>query len=241
MRLIFLCLLFLNQASALECIPKNKFFFPVKLAQSTGISQAEFNDALDQVEKYYAPIIESRGAKLQINRLWEDGTVNSDASQADGIWTINSYGGLARFPGMTKDAYMEVACHEMGHHLGGAPKYPDDVWASDEGEADYFATIRCMKALGVVVKDSRKASLVLAKTLAQLGEEPAPSPKKKDPKVVAETNHDHPQAQCRLDTYLAGVNCPQLGDLSETDPSVNTCFDYDFPMSGERPLCWFKP
>lgn len=239
MRLVLiLVVFFVCDLARASCFPENHEYIPTTVTAS-GISEKSFNRALDKVEKYYAPIIEARGAKLQINRLWKDGTVNSDASQENGVWIINSYGGLARFSGMSVNGYMQVACHEMGHHLGGAPKYPDDPWASDEGEADYFSSIRCMKAMGLSEAEINASSLVLAKVLAKLGGESVPSPKKHDPSVVKETNHDHPQAQCRLDTYLAGNVCDKEGDLSESDPSVHTCYDYKKP--GVRPLCWFKP
>lgn len=58
------------------------------------------------------------------------------------------YGGLARHPVMNADGMMMVACHKMGHHLGGAPKIDGwfgPGWASNEGEADYFSSLRCMR------------------------------------------------------------------------------------------------
>jgi hypothetical protein len=39
-----------------------------------------------------------------------------------------------------------VLCHEIGHHLGGAPKYSwFNGWASNEGQSDYFASLKCMR------------------------------------------------------------------------------------------------
>jgi hypothetical protein len=221
------------------CFPENKLIIPAS-KEASGISKRKFLAIVDAVEAHYKPVVEARGARLQFNRLWYDGTVNSDASQVNGVWIVNSYGGLARFPGMTVDGYLQVACHEMGHHLGGAPKYPDAQWASDEGEADYFATLKCMKEMGLDSERIKAASQVLASVLAKLGGERDPSPLTPDLRVVLETDHTHPPAQCRLDTYLAGDVCQATGDLSETDPSVNTCFDYQ-SMIGVRPLCWFKP
>lgn len=60
------------------------------------------------------------------------------------------YGGLARHPLMTEDAFAVVVCHELGHHLGGAPKKRmafavDPKWASNEGESDYFAGLKCLR------------------------------------------------------------------------------------------------
>ena len=58
------------------------------------------------------------------------------------------YGGLARHELVTADAFALVVCHELGHHLGGAPKVGSaSAWASNEGEADYFGTLKCFRRL----------------------------------------------------------------------------------------------
>ena len=54
------------------------------------------------------------------------------------------FGGLARHESITQDGFALVACHEIGHHLGGAPKYPGLLWPSNEGQADYFASLKCL-------------------------------------------------------------------------------------------------
>ena len=39
-------------------------------------------------------------------------------------------------------------CHEIGHHIGGAPKkrsWWGSAWATNEGQADYFATLKCLR------------------------------------------------------------------------------------------------
>jgi hypothetical protein len=63
------------------------------------------------------------------------------------------YGGLARHPMMTVDGFMMVVCHELGHHIGGAPKIRAD-WASNEGQADYFASTKCLRR--VMEKDNNE-------------------------------------------------------------------------------------
>jgi hypothetical protein len=130
-------------------LPENDLNIPVTDASLGGLSQADFNAVLDQIEQFYAPIVAAKGGRLHVNREWNDGTVNASANRSGGTWTINMYGGLARHPNMNKDAFTLVACHEMGHHLGGAPKvsswWGGDDWASNEGEADYFASLRCLR------------------------------------------------------------------------------------------------
>jgi hypothetical protein len=129
-------------------LPENDMQIPVRVMQEGGLSRADFDSVLDKVEAFYGPVIAAKGAHFVINRNWNDGTVNASAQQMGGEWIINMYGGLARHPVMNKDGFTLVACHETGHHLGGAPKtegWFGDNWASNEGEADYYATLRCMR------------------------------------------------------------------------------------------------
>jgi hypothetical protein len=121
-------------------------------ASQGGISHEDFDAVLDRIQLLYDDEIKSHNAKLVINRLWADATVNASAEQKSGKWILNMYGGLARHPETTKDGFAVVVCHEMGHHLGGAPKYKNSSWpwssaswASNEGEADYYSTLKCMR------------------------------------------------------------------------------------------------
>ena len=216
--------------------PKNNLYIPETRA-SKGISQKVFNGIITKLEKIYTSEIKAMGYKLQFNRLWKDGTVNSDTSVDGQSWVINSYGGLARYPGMTADAYAAVACHELGHHLGGAPRFSDDDWASVEGESDYFATLKCLRRyfslkdndssdvkISPVAQDKCQksfssvseqkscirgaaAGLVLAEVLRSLDDSPAIAFNTPDPSVVDQVFADHPAAQCRLDTYFNGSLC----------------------------------
>ncbi len=127
-------------------LPPNRLQNPINsMSAKSGITEKQFNQVIDDVQAVYAPIVAAHGGVLVFSRLWNDPTVNSDAEEVNGQWIINSYGGLARDKHMTQDGFALVACHEMGHHLGGAPKYRGgDNWASDEGEADYFSTSKCL-------------------------------------------------------------------------------------------------
>jgi hypothetical protein len=129
-------------------LPENDMRIPVSVHQVGGITKEEFDAVLNKVEAFYAPIISQRGGNLELTRDWADDTVNAYASRMGRTWTIKMYGGLARHPAMTKDGFMMVACHETGHHIGGAPKVAGwfgNDWASNEGQSDYFATLRCLR------------------------------------------------------------------------------------------------
>ena len=108
----------------------------------TGLDEKTFNKVIDDFESVGSSIAKSYNKTLIINRLWSDDTVNSDTETSGDTWIINSYGGLARVDGMTKDGFTTVLCHELGHHNGGFPKYSFSEQASTEGGADYSAILK---------------------------------------------------------------------------------------------------
>lgn len=135
--LIALALVVLCPSSWASFFPENDLEIPVSGdLETNAISQSTFNAAIDKVYKHYAPIVKKRGYTLVFNRKWENATVNSSTYIKGKKWIINSYGGLARYKGMNSvEAYAAVACHELGHHMGGAPRYSSTgmSWASTEG------------------------------------------------------------------------------------------------------------
>jgi len=287
-------------ATALACsidgiegfLPENDLFIPVNTKGiKSGISEEVFNKTIDQVEEVYAPIIASMGKKLFVERNWTDGTVNAYASQQGNTWKVAMFGGLARHNTITADGFALVVCHEIGHHIGGAPKKGGATggggwwggtgggalsWATNEGQADYFATLKCLRkaflndnntviaanlnAPKMVTEACQKATKFNAEDTALcvrtsmagksvadlfqvLGRLPATSFATPDTKVVRSTDHNHPQAQCRLDTYFQGSLCDvsMNEDVSNTDETVGTCHGSLGHKIGTRPLCWFKP
>ncbi|WP_408096694.1 hypothetical protein ACJVC5_16790 [Peredibacter sp. HCB2-198] len=127
-------------------LPENDLSIPVGSKLAGGLTEAQFNAVIDKLEVIYAPIVAQMGGRLTINRKWTDATVNANATRMGG-WIVNMYGGLARHNTITEDGFALVLCHELGHHLGGAPKVGNlfNKWASNEGQADYFATLKCLR------------------------------------------------------------------------------------------------
>ncbi|MFH2202571.1 MAG: hypothetical protein ABIJ96_05620 [Elusimicrobiota bacterium] len=125
-------------------LPENDLKIEVGSLEAKGITEAQFNAVLDVVQEIYKPVVAQRGGTLVIDRRWDDPTVNASAMQWGSTWIINMYGGLARHETITQDGFALVACHEMGHHVGGAPKI-GTRWASNEGQSDYFATLKCLR------------------------------------------------------------------------------------------------
>lgn len=156
--LLFFLIIFISQSKA--CNPNfSHNFFNVSQQRFVsnarqveiggGITQEQFDDAIEKVRKVYAPVFTSKGANLVIEKNWDDDTVNARARREDNNWKIIFYGGYARHFASTYDAVLMVACHEIGHHLGGTPFYSDDsyLWSSAEGQADYFANLICLKKI----------------------------------------------------------------------------------------------
>lgn len=129
-------------------LPENDMNIPVNAKRMGGITEEQFNDIIDDIHGIYAPIVSQMGGKLEVVRNWTDGTVNAYAQRAGTTWKVSMFGGLARHETITPDGFALVVCHEIGHHIGGAPKkssYWSNTWASNEGQADYFATLKCLR------------------------------------------------------------------------------------------------
>jgi len=269
--------------SALACdIDGNTGFAPtndlnISASQKSinGVSEEVFNQVIDEVMAIYAPIIKANGDKLVMNRKWSDGTVNASAQRTGKKVIVNMYGGLARHDLVTKDGFAIVLCHELGHHLGGAPKISRSKWASNEGQSDYFANLKCFRKVygtddnitmiqnmdidatvvtkcdniysnesdAALCKRSAMAAKSTADLLATLRNSDIPKFDTPDTKVVSRTNHRHPAAQCRLDTYFAAALCDKdmNTDVSDRDANVGTCNRKDGDTVGLRSKCWFKP
>ncbi len=128
-------------------LPENDLYIAANTKSvPTGISEDKFNEVIDKVEGIYSSITSSMGSNLNVARLWENGTVNAAAYPSGKEMNVMMYGGLARHPAITEDGFALVLCHEIGHHIGGAPKKVMG-WASNEGQADYFATLKCLRKI----------------------------------------------------------------------------------------------
>lgn len=128
-------------------LPENDMNIPADAKNRTGLTEEQFNAVIDKVEPIYVPIAKSMGGNLKIHRKWKDGTVNASAARMFSAWNVNMFGGLARHQTITEDGFALVLCHEIGHQLGGSPKVGNFLmnWAANEGQSDYFATLKCLR------------------------------------------------------------------------------------------------
>jgi hypothetical protein len=112
------------------------------------MTEKEFKDSIKAFEKFFGPSIDrDHNAELIIFGSWASNTVNAYAEQASKKVMITIYGGLARHKAITKDGFTAVLCHELGHHFGGYPQKTTNRWSSAEGQADYYATMKCLRRI----------------------------------------------------------------------------------------------
>jgi hypothetical protein len=157
---------------------------------------------------------------------WNNNTVNAVAwVDASGRRHVKVYGGLVRHPAIRWEGMSLVVAHETGHHYGGAPYYPGSQ-LSCEGQADYWATLVGMRNvypeedyLAVVLPAIDQVYKLFTGGLV----ENQNSDKVK--RAFDSNNCGHPPADCRKETYLAGVDikpkpsCARLKEGERDRPS----------------------
>ena len=258
-------------------LPENDLNISVDAKFRSDMTKEDFNRIIDEADAIYRPIIKSLGGKLSWSRGWDDGTVNASAQRSGKTYKVNMYGGLARHPLVSDDGFAMVVCHELGHHLAGAPKIGGwfNKWASNEGQSDYFASLKCFRKIyendnnvakvakmnvpaTVTAKCESNYSLAndvalcvrsslagksLASLLGSLRSSDVPQFDTPDTNIVSSTDHKHPAAQCRLDTYFQGAICNvrHSEDVDDKDPLIGTCNRSQGQADGVRPLCWYNP
>ena len=156
-------------ASAMACDINGKSGFApennLKISQwdkaTNGMTEQRFLAIVASVSDIYDPIVKAKGATLVMKNNWNDDTVNASAQEQGKNWIVNMYGGLARHPLTTDDGFALVVCHELGHHLGGAPR-KGSSWAANEGQADYFGSMKCLRR---VLEKTDNVSIVSKMTI----------------------------------------------------------------------------
>lgn len=136
-------LLLVSMTAKADFLPRNGYLIPVGQGQNNEMNEQVFNNVLDRIQRVYAPLFQQKNLTLNIRRRWSDPTVNAYAEQSGRNAYITMFGGLARHRAITPDAFALVACHEIGHHIGGTPKV--EAWATNEGQSDYFGTLKCLR------------------------------------------------------------------------------------------------
>lgn len=213
------------------------------------ISELDYFNMLKQIDDTYRPLFEKKGINLVIVKNWKDDIQWTDSALEENSYFISVPGGLARHSLMSVDSLALAVCHELGHFFGGAPRKllsnNAKSWSSVEGQADYFASAKCLKRIFSNRSENRAAFLAnplslqneirkacnnfqcarivaaawyLTKTIEEVERKrPFISLSKKDLSIVSRYVEGHPDNQCRLDTFVAGAVCNVSVD-EEFDP-----------------------
>lgn len=132
-------------AAPVSFLPENKVSIP-ESKSTKGINESQFLEVIQKVSKIYVPIADNLGVDLAFYKSWSSNTVNAYADRSyENHWNVTFYGGLARHETITMDGFTLVVCHELGHHFGGAPQKTGNTWSSAEGQADYYAPLKCLR------------------------------------------------------------------------------------------------
>lgn len=247
---------------------------------NTSKTEARFNEITDRVIGLYSDSVTQLGGTLSKSLDWKSDEVNAYAGKRGEFWTVYIIGGLYRHRDITDDAMALTVCHEIGHLMGGAPFYNGGKdLMSVEGQADFWATSVCMKKYITTFPEEMNQTNALAKikceskfadnkaeqdicyrsSMAALSittmfgrNSKLPAIDSRDNKSRGNTRQLHPEAQCRLDTYIAGALCvlddttlsfeqKLMTDKLTTDFLCNEVIDGQLTKEEKRPKCWFNP
>lgn len=163
-------------SSSLASVPENNLKFPLK---TVGLKSLSFNKnmeafpyshVIERFERVWKPVLSNEyNKKLIVTIDWEDERVNASCTRDDdnNPW-LKIRGGLLRHPRMNDEVLNFLLCHELGHFMGGAPKYfrgrsTKRSWSSVEGQADYFAASKCLPKMyseEIMLNDREKSNLI---------------------------------------------------------------------------------
>ncbi|MAF77589.1 MAG: hypothetical protein CME60_05450 [Halobacteriovoraceae bacterium] len=212
-----------------------------------GYSEQRYDYVLDTFIDEFSP---DTGNQLNIQRDWTDGAVNAWAWRIGQEYWLEVPGGMSRYHLISEEGFISTLCHELGHLLGGSPHSHE---ISYEGQADYYGHMKCLerifKRLNLDRSDSSELScagefcqarLEGAKSLssyyASLENSPFPSLITPDQSQVTTTLRSHPKAQCRFDTMVAAMKCPNRTPFSYLEPHSGSCQE----EVSQRPKCWYS-
>lgn len=252
----------INQGSASTisgCLPDSNIRYDA--TGHKGLEQKEkVDEVIAQFKKVFVPYVKTRmNRDLKVINEWDEGRVNAHATkdkEDNPVIILN--GGMVRHPDMKTEGLYFILCHELGHFLGGAPRQfrgRSEIrsWSSAEGQADYFASTKCLpkifnhlastgehdnlvadpseqKEVDKICSD-RNCSKVLLAGLSATKVFASLKPWWKIPNFntpnrsrVGITDLGHPDPQCRLDTIVSGSFCDKRDeDFHPTNPTVGAC------------------
>lgn len=138
---------------------------------------------------------------------WSDNTVNAYAWREGSSRHIAILGGLIRHRAVGIEGLGMVIAHEIGHHYGGAPRYPNNPWASCEGQSDYWAAMVAMREVWWGEESLRQINEAATQlyNLFAFGLVSSLTEEQAEKAAVSLAGCGHPSAGCRRNTYLAAL------------------------------------
>lgn len=134
---------FTVQAEKHHCFPSRKPFMPGFVGQEL-VSQAQARDVMQKLSQLYSQDVAALGGRLDIAEL-DSMQFDAFANQMpNGEFRVRLSKAVRFQQEMSLDGYTLIACHEIGHHVGGAPLFTGGQM-SIEGQADYFGNLKCMR------------------------------------------------------------------------------------------------
>lgn len=210
MNAFILVFVLLNQVILAACLSGS---LDIKPDKNFDLSGAE--DAIQEFESTIkTEFLPEKSLVINVEAL--NPRVNAEITKTDDDIVINIMGGMLMHPKMRNDTLKLLLCHEIGHLLGGPPLKSRNGWSSTEGQADYYSTTTCLKAMNFDEPSFIDAAVALTGIYAEVTREVPPRLDTCDEKKVERTNYGYPSVQCRLDTLMAGWK------------------------GEERPRCWFR-
>ncbi len=212
------------------------------------LTQDQFLAVVRKVERAYAPVVAQAGGRLTMLPSWSDSYDRAAAERRGQFWLVRVWAGAVGQNFDSEDGLALTLCHELGHHLGGPPRYVGS-WSSVEGQADYYATAECLRRV-FSMDDNRAAVEGLAV----------------DPEVLEACEVRHPQPEraaiCARSAW-AGLNAahyyhrsrggsggqPAFSTPSPSramftqeqnrDPQCRLDTFFQGALANPRPACWY--
>lgn len=131
--------------AAPNCYPDRRMATFFALVPTERVSESERDQIFGELRAIYGQEVAAEGGTL---RLFETANMGFGAwasREVTGGYLVEVYQGVRYHRLMTSDAFALVLCHELGHHLARIPRKPYSSWASAEGQADYFANLKCFR------------------------------------------------------------------------------------------------
>lgn len=151
----------------------------------------QWTDALVRYHRAFYP-------EITYHVDWAEDEVNAYAWVESGVRHVSLKGGLIRHSAMEVEGIALVLAHEIAHHYGGPPTFPEGL--SCEGEADYSAVRDMMRKIWFGEDYIIKAEAGIQQMADFFHVPNSPNP----PGGSAGCNH--PAGACRVATYHAAID-----------------------------------